>query len=87
MTLARRPFLFYRELNYHDLKIHDIWKHWTAVSTLLGLISSVYRDLHDWRSNQRPQIAEPKLYNWATSSYRGISQFSLTKKIEIIIIQ
>ena len=50
--------------------MHDIWKHWTAVSTLLGLISSVYRDLHPWRSNQRPQIAEPKLYNWATNSYR-----------------
>ena len=30
---------------------------WTAVSTLLGLISSIYRDLHIWRSNQRPQIA------------------------------
>ena len=39
------------ELNYHDQKIRrtptpDIQKHWTAVSTLLGLISSVYRDLH-----------------------------------------
>ena len=44
------------ELNYHDQKIrrtrkHNIRKHWTAVSTLLGLISSVYRDLHHWRSN------------------------------------
>ena len=29
-----------------------------TVSTLLGLISSVYCDLHYWRSNQRPQIAE-----------------------------
>ena len=62
------------ELNYHDQKIrrtptHDIWEHWTAVSTLLGFISSVYRNLHHWRSNQRPQIAVPKLYNWATSSY------------------
>ena len=33
------------ELNYHDQKIwwilmHNIWKYWTAVSTLLGLISS-----------------------------------------------
>ena len=26
--------------------MHDIWKHWTAVSTLLGLIHSVSRDLH-----------------------------------------
>ena len=23
----------------------------------------VYRDLHHWRSNQRPQIAEPRLYH------------------------
>ena len=41
----------YFEFNYYDQKIrwtpmHNIWKHWTAVSTLLGLISSVYRDLH-----------------------------------------
>ena len=63
------------ELNYHDQKIrrtltHDIRKHWTAVSTSLGLISGVYRDLHNWESSQRPQIAEPKLYNCAISSYR-----------------
>ena len=49
--------------------MHDIREHWIAVSTLLGLISSVYRNLHHWRSNQRPQIAVLKLYNWATSSY------------------
>ena len=30
----------------------------TAVSTLLGLISSAYRDLHQWRWNQQPQTAE-----------------------------
>ena len=41
-----------------------------AVSTLLGLISSVYCDLHHWRSIQRPQIAEPKLYNWDNSPCR-----------------
>ena len=29
--------------------MHDIKKHWTAVSTLLGLISSVYHDLYQWR--------------------------------------
>ena len=56
------------ELNYRDQKIwqtlmHNIRKHWTAVLILLGLISSVYHDLHHWRSKQRPQIAEPKLYN------------------------
>ena len=48
------------ELNYHDQKIRwtftqDVWKHWAAVSTLLGLISGVYRDLHHWRSNQWPK--------------------------------
>ena len=31
---------------------------WTAVSTLLGLISSAHRNLHHWRSNQQPQYAE-----------------------------
>ena len=49
---------------------HDIRKHWTDVSTLLGRIISVYHDLHHWRSNQWPQIAEPKLYNWALCPYR-----------------
>ena len=33
-------------------------EHWTAVSTLLGLISSTHRDLHHWRSNQQPRYAE-----------------------------
>ena len=33
-------------------------EHWTAVSTILGLISSAHRDLHHWRSNQQPQYAE-----------------------------
>ena len=33
-------------------------KHWTAVSTLLSLISSARRDRHHWRSNQQPQYAE-----------------------------
>ena len=38
-------FLF--KLNYHDQKIRqtlDLQNHWTTVSTLLDLISSVYRD-------------------------------------------
>ena len=61
-------------MNYHDQKIrqtprHGIQEHWTAVSTLLGIISSVYRNLHHWRSNQQLQIAVPKFYNWATGSY------------------
>ena len=50
--------------------VHDIQKQWTAVSTLLDLIKCVYRDLQHWRSNQQPQIAEQKLYNWATCPYR-----------------
>ena len=33
-------------------------QHGTAVSTLLGLISSAYPDLHHWRSNEQPQNAE-----------------------------
>ena len=46
-------WLFPCELNNHDQKIrrtpmHDIREHWTTVSTLLGLISSVYRNLHHW---------------------------------------
>ena len=52
----------YCELNCHDQKIrqtptHDVREYWTAVSTLLGLINSVYGNLNHWRSNQRPQIA------------------------------
>ena len=33
-------------------------------------LRTTYCDLHLWVSNQRPQIAEPKLYNWAISLYR-----------------
>ena len=62
------------ELNCYDQKTrqtlaHDIRKHWTAVSTLLGLISSVYRDLPHWRLNQRLQNAELKFYHWATNPH------------------
>ncbi len=32
-----------------------------AVLTLIGLINGAYHDLPHWRSNQRPQNAEPKL--------------------------
>ena len=48
---------------------HFYTEHWTAVSTLLGLISSAYHDLHSWRLNQQLQTAEPKLYHWATGPY------------------
>ena len=37
-------------------------EQWTAVSTLLNLISSAYRDLYHGRSNQQPQTVERKLY-------------------------
>ena len=50
--------------------MHNIQKQWVAVSTLLGVIGSVYRDLHNRRSNQRPQIAEAKRYNWVNSQCR-----------------
>ena len=33
-------------------------EHWTAVSTLLGLISSAHHDLHHWRSNQQSPKAD-----------------------------
>ena len=49
--------------------MRDIWKHWTVVSTLLGLINSVYRDLPNWKSNQWPQIVEAKLYLWAINPH------------------
>ena len=58
--------IFPWEFNYHDQKItmtrkrrtptHDIRKNWTAVSTLLGLICSVYRNPHHWRPRQRPKL-------------------------------
>ena len=42
-TLAHDKRKYFCKLNYHDQKIQetlvcDIQKHWTAVSTLLGLI-------------------------------------------------
>ena len=63
------------ELNYHDQKIRwtlecEIRKQRTAVSTLLDLISSAYRDLLSWRSNQWPQNVERKLYQRIISSHR-----------------
>ena len=50
---------------------HSIWhiEHWTAVLTLLGLISSVYHDLYHWRLNQQPQNPELKLYHWSSSPH------------------
>ena len=47
------------KLNHHDQKIRQtlVGDIRTAVLALLGFISSVYRDLPHWRSNQRPQNA------------------------------
>ena len=44
-------------MNYHDQKIQrtltqDIEKRWTALSTLFGLISSVYHDLPNRKIEQ-----------------------------------
>ena len=53
-------------------------EHWTAVSTLLDLISSAYRDLHYRRLNQQPQNAEAEtlpLGHWFISH---ISEAKLT---------
>ena len=58
-TKKQSEFLIIRQIaiELHDQKIcrtptHNIREHWTADSTLLGLISSLYRNLHQWRSNQ-----------------------------------
>ena len=58
------------ELNYHNQKIQRTLAQDTqaAVSTLLDRISCVYRDLSHWRSNQRPQKAEPKLHHCTNTS-------------------
>ena len=53
-----------RKLGKHS---HGTYEDCTTVSTLFSLISCVYRDLQHWRSNQQPQHAKPKLFDWATS--------------------
>ena len=40
--------------------LHVTYGVLTAVWTLLGLLTSAYRDLHHWRSNQKPQSANAK---------------------------
>ena len=75
-SFLSRGIILWIELPCPENPASDIQKHWTAVSTLLGLISSIYRDLPHWRSNQWPQNAEPKLYYWATRS-KQLSSVSL----------
>ena len=59
-------------------------EHWTAVSTLLGLISSAYRDLHHRRSNQQPQNAETETLPLGHQSMPHISNSKSTSHIYII---
>ena len=54
-------------------------EHWTAVSTLLGLISSAYRDLHHKRSNKQPENAETELLPMDHQFNVIISTFLYTK--------
>ena len=63
-------------MNYYDQKIRwtlacNVRKHWTVVLILLGLITSIYRDLFHLRSSQWPQNAETKLYHWAICPHRA----------------
>ena len=63
---------------------HDIRKHWTAVSILLGLISSAHHNLHHWRLNQWPQIAMASLVcdvNWWLSCRVSVLQSVVTGSI------
>ena len=46
----------WQENSAHTYTWHT--EHWTAVLTLLVLISSAHHDLHHWRSNQQPQCEE-----------------------------
>ena len=62
----------YYKLNYPDQKIrqilvHNIWNHWTVVSTLLGLISSVYRDLDIKSATTECRAETLPLSYWSTS--------------------
>ena len=63
---------------------HRHAEHWIGVSTLLGLISSAYRDLCHWRSNQQPQ--KPKLYHRVTGPYQTYNMYDLKKK-KIVVIE
>ena len=49
--------------------LRTTYRNTTAVSTLLSLISSVYRDLPHWRLNLQQQNAEPKLYHRVTNQH------------------
>ena len=58
-------------------------EHWTAVSTLLGLISSAHRDLHHLGSNQQPQCAEAETLPLGHRFMPHISDDELTSHGEL----
>ena len=79
--------LMKEKFTYWWTPTHDIQEHWTAVSTLFGLISSVDRNQHNWRSNQRPQIAVTKLYCilvYKSNSFDGWTLLYCHKIMELI---
>ena len=53
-------------------------EHWTAVSILVGLISSAHHDFHDWSSNQQPQNAETETSPLGQQFISHISDAELT---------
>ena len=55
----------------------------TAVSTLLGLISSAHLDLRHWRSNQQPHYAEAKTLSLGHQFMPHISDAELTSHGEL----
>ena len=58
-------------------------EHWTAVSALLGRISSAYRHLHHWRSNQKQQIADAETLPLGHRSTSNASDAKLTSHGEM----
>ena len=66
----RRGIILWIELPWPENPANTYTWHTETLDNCFGLIRShqqcIYRDLQHWRSNQQPQIAEPKLYNWAT---------------------
>ena len=64
-------------------------KHWAAVSTLLGFISSADRDHHQRRSDQQPQYADAETLPLGHRLMSHISEAELTiqgKKVIYIYI-
>ena len=56
---------------------------WTDVSTLLGLISSAYRDLHHWISNQQPQYTEAEILSLGHAAYKR-TEFTRYGKLQVV---